>query len=72
MVWKIAFWNAAGFLNKAREFWEEFKRWDVVLEETWVEEREWEKVEKKYQGGPCGKCRKQERKTRKEEQWEEC
>lgn len=38
--WKIVFWNVVGLYNKNKRFWEDLKRWDVmVLLETWVEER---------------------------------
>lgn len=38
--------------NKDREFWEDLKRWDViVLLETWVEEKGWSKVQEKLPKG---------------------
>lgn len=38
--WKIVFWNVARLYNKNKRFWEDLKRWDVmVLLEIWVEER---------------------------------
>lgn len=41
---RITFWNVGGLKNKDREFWEVLRDWDVmVLMETWMEEREWEK-----------------------------
>lgn len=42
--WKIGFWNVAGLANKEKEFWEGIKEWEVVVMiETWVEEKNWEK-----------------------------
>jgi len=30
-VWKVAFWNVAGVINKDKEFWEGVEKWDVVV-----------------------------------------
>lgn len=47
-AWKIAFWNVAGLGNKDKEFWKGLKEWDVmVLLETWVEEKDWNKIRRK-------------------------
>lgn len=44
-VFKMAFWNVAGLLGKDKEFWERIKDWDViVVSETWIDERGWEKI----------------------------
>jgi len=61
--WEVAFWNVVGLYNKDREFWEKLKRWDVmVLMETWVEKRGWERVRnrlpKGYSWGVQGVIRK--------------
>lgn len=41
----MAFWNVAGVRNKDKEFWEGVQEWDiVVMIETWLDERGWEKV----------------------------
>lgn len=46
--WKVVFWNVAELGNKDKEFWEELKRWDVMLLfETWVEEKEWRGIREK-------------------------
>lgn len=38
-------------VNEDKEFWESLKIWDaMVLLETWVEEKGWEKVKKKLPG----------------------
>lgn len=45
--WRVCFWNVAGLKNKDRNFWRGLDRWEViVLLETWVEERGWEKIKK--------------------------
>lgn len=44
---KILFWNVAGIKKKERDFWNYIERFDVVgLCETWLEEKEWMKMEK--------------------------
>ena len=41
----MGFWNVTGLKNKDEEVWKELQSWDVVrLTETWVEEKDWEKV----------------------------
>lgn len=38
--------------NKDRDFWKKLKEWDVmVFSETWVEERGWEKIWRKFPNG---------------------
>lgn len=50
--WKIGFWNVAGLGNKDKNFWEEIGRWEVVvLLETWVEKKGWEKIKEKLPRG---------------------
>lgn len=40
----------AGLQNKDREFWRGFDRWDMMmLSETWVEKKNWEKVRDRLQ-----------------------
>ncbi|EZA46453.1 hypothetical protein X777_00143, partial [Ooceraea biroi] len=42
---KIGFWNVVGVLGKDEVFWKRTKEWDVMgLVETWLEEKDWEKV----------------------------
>lgn len=49
---KIAFWNVAGLNNKDEEFWKELNEWDVMmLMETWVDEKGWEKIRDKLPKG---------------------
>lgn len=44
---KILFWNVAGIKKKEKDFWNYIERFDVVgLCETWLEEKEWMKMEK--------------------------
>lgn len=50
--WKVMFWNVAGLKNKVRSFWEGLEGWDVVMiSETWVGERDWEKIKGRLPGG---------------------
>jgi len=51
--------------NKDREFW---KTLEMVLIESWIEEKNWMKVKEKLSKG---RCREQEGKTRKKKRWEE-
>ena len=49
---KIAFWNVAGLGNKDREFWKGINDWDVVvMMETWVEDKGWERIKGKMTKG---------------------
>jgi len=44
-VYKIAFWNVAGLLNKDKEFWRGLEEWDVMcLCETWVDRKKWDNI----------------------------
>lgn len=48
----ITFWNVAGLGNKDREFWKRLEGWDVmVLMETWIEEKKWDKIKSKLPVG---------------------
>jgi hypothetical protein len=41
-------WNIAGLSKRGEQFWEYVRKFEVVgLVETWVEEWNWEKIEKK-------------------------
>jgi len=43
--WKVMFWNIAGLWNEDKDFWIELENWDVIiLSETWLEEKRWEKI----------------------------
>src|SRR5699024_9152267 len=43
---RVLFWNIAGLLNKTEDFWRYVETFDIVgLEETWVDEKSWKKVE---------------------------
>ena len=45
---KMGFWNVTGVKGKQEGFWERTKEWDVVgLVETWLEQKEWEKMKNK-------------------------
>jgi len=51
-IWKVAFWNVAGLVNKDKDFWRGIKEWDVVtLSETWVDEKGWSRVRGKLPRG---------------------
>lgn len=40
------------FERKDENFWKELREWDVVvLSETWMDEKRWEKVKGKLEGG---------------------
>ena len=45
---KLCVWNVAGVVNKDKEFWEYISDFDVVgLIETWLEEKNWQKIKNK-------------------------
>ncbi|OXU17460.1 hypothetical protein TSAR_011309 [Trichomalopsis sarcophagae] len=45
---KIIFWNIAGIWNKDKEVWKFVKKGDFIsLSETWLEDKDWKKVENK-------------------------
>jgi len=65
-VWKIAFWNVAGVINKDKEFWEGVERWDVVIMmETWMDEKGWERIRGNLPKGHKWKVQIARRKNRK-------
>jgi len=46
------FWNVAGMGNKDKKFWESLKKWEIiVLMETWMEKKGWEKVKDRLPEG---------------------
>ncbi|TGZ46012.1 hypothetical protein DBV15_12046 [Temnothorax longispinosus] len=49
--WKTfvaGFWNVAGLFNKDRQFWKHIENYDAIgLTETWVDEKQWEKLKDK-------------------------
>ncbi|XP_020297725.1 uncharacterized protein LOC109862177 [Pseudomyrmex gracilis] len=48
----MAFWNVPGLKNKDKDFWEGLRTWDImILMETWVDKKEWEKFRKFLPGG---------------------
>lgn len=50
--WTIVFWNVAGLYDKDKKFWEDLRKWDVlVLLETWVEKRGWNRIKEKLSRG---------------------
>jgi len=63
---KIAFWNVAGLGNKDRDFWREIKGWDVVvMSETWVEKKGWERIRERMTRGFRWKLQMAGRKNKK-------
>lgn len=63
---KMVFWNVAGMTNKDKDFWEGLKRWDVImLEETWLGAREWEKIRGNLPKGYIWGRQEAERRNRK-------
>ena len=50
--WRVGFWNVAGLTNKGVRFWKEIKKWEVVMMvESWVDGRGWDKVKRKLPKG---------------------
>lgn len=65
-AYKVGFWNVAGMVYKDRDFWENLKDWDVmVLSETWVQEKGWEKVRRRLPRGYRWEMQEAGRKNRK-------
>ncbi|EZA49488.1 hypothetical protein X777_12282 [Ooceraea biroi] len=63
--WRVAFWNVAGLHNKDECFWKSLKEWDVmVLSETWVEGRGWQKLKSKLPKGYVWAMQEARRKKR--------
>lgn len=49
---KVLFWNVAGINQKEESFWEYIRTFDVVgMMETWVEEKDWSRTEKRLPEG---------------------
>lgn len=45
----MCFWNVAGVKNKCTEVWSFLKQCDIIgLVETWVDEKEWDRIKKIY------------------------
>lgn len=54
---RVGFWNMVGLNSKDDDFWREIQGWDVVgLSETWVEEKDWERVRGRLPTGFRWKC----------------
>lgn len=65
-VFKVAFWNVAGLLGKDRKFCERIKDWNViVVSETWIDERGWEKIKDRIPKGYNWKVQFAGKKNRK-------
>jgi len=48
----VGFWNVAGVRNKEEGFWKEVKEWEVVvMVETWVDGKSWDRVRRKLPKG---------------------
>jgi len=63
---KIAFWNVAGLGNKDEDFWKGINAWDVVvMMETWVENRGWERIRGRMTKGYKWKVQLASRKSKK-------
>jgi exonuclease III len=63
---RIVFWNVAGIKNKENEFWKYLGEFDVVgLVETWVEEKGWERLEKRMPREFEWKCQYAVRESKK-------
>ncbi|KAH0810075.1 hypothetical protein GEV33_012716 [Tenebrio molitor] len=63
---RIVFWNVAEIKNKENEFWKYLGEFDVVgLVETWVEEKGWERLEKRMPREFEWKCQYAERESKK-------
>lgn len=42
----------AGLVSKNKEFWEKVRKWDIVImSETWIEEKGWERVKERLPEG---------------------
>ncbi|XP_024874051.1 trichohyalin-like [Temnothorax curvispinosus] len=47
-IFVAGFWNVAGLFNKDRQFWKHIENYDAIgLTETWVDEKQWEKLKDK-------------------------
>jgi hypothetical protein len=63
---RIVFWNVAGIKNKEDEFWKYLGEFDVVgLVETWVEEKGWERLERRMPREFEWKCQYADRESKK-------
>lgn len=65
---RIAFWNVPGLMNKDKEFWRKLNEWQVILlMETWVDEKGWEKIKEKLFRGFDWRMQAATRKNKKGE-----
>jgi exonuclease III len=63
---RIVFWNVAGIKTKEDEFWKYLGEFDVVgLVETWVEEKGWERLERRMPREFEWKCQYADRESKK-------
>lgn len=63
----MVFWNIAGLKGKDAEFWKYLGAFDVIgLTETWVEEKDWNKVKKRLPKGWNWKCQEAVRDCKRE------
>lgn len=59
-------------MNKDKEFWRKLNEWQVILlMETWVDEKGWEKVKEKLSRGFDWRMQAAIRKNKKGEEWGE-
>lgn len=67
--WRAVFWNVAEMGRRDKDFWEGLRGWEmIVLVETWVDEKGWERIRgmrpRGYMGDATGEERGEERKTK--------
>lgn len=64
--WRVAFWNVAGVKNKDSDFWRRLRGWEVVvMTETWIEEKDWERLKEKLPKEFVWKSQMAKRRNRK-------
>jgi len=64
--WRVAFWNVAGVKNKDSDFWRRLGGWEVVvMTETWIEEKDWERLKEKLPKEFVWKLQMAKRRNRK-------
>jgi len=69
----IGFWNVMGLRNKNTDYWEKLKEWEmIVLVETWVERKGWERISRRLLKGIYGGHNGRKGNVRKEGQKEGC
>lgn len=63
---RLLFWNVAGIRNKGEDFWKYISEFDVIgMVETWVDEKEWKKIEERMPKDYAWRCQAAERKNKK-------